>query len=251
MEIWNDICKTKVCFQLISTSSVEFLEIKSKNRCSTCYTKSLTCADRSSCSNLSGENEADLGGGLTGVSGSLTLRVGEEGLEQTDAAGDVGVRVILGANVLLFSLLVPVLEFWMPGNAPSVTHWSSSRPLWKLATSLNNCSGSSAAWNKPVQCKTLGLQWCFFYNEQVIHNKQTWLPVGLVFGFFGEEEVFLKGSNEHRWSSIRRWCEWCIREKSWSWSIQFWCRERKQCKCHLFLMFSSILPSQEHSLVTI
>lgn len=65
------------------------------------------------------------------MSGSLTLRVGEEGLAQTffGAAGDAGLRVILGANVLLFSLLVPVLEFWMPGNAPSVTRWSSSRPL--------------------------------------------------------------------------------------------------------------------------
>lgn len=65
------------------------------------------------------------------MSGSLTLRVGEEGLEQTffGAAGDAGVRVILGANVLLFSLFVPVLEFWMPGNALSVTRWSSSRPL--------------------------------------------------------------------------------------------------------------------------
>ncbi len=158
METWNDICKTKVCFQLISTGSVVFLEMKSTNRCSICYTKALTCADRSSCSNLSGGNEADLGGG------SLMLRVGEEGLEQTwfGAAGDAGVRVILGANVLLFSLLVPVLEFWMPGNAPSVTRWSSSRPPWKLVTSLKNCSGSSAAWNKPLQCETLGLQWCFF-----------------------------------------------------------------------------------------
>lgn len=224
----------------------------SKNRCSTCYTKSLTCADRSSCSNLSGENEADLRGGLTGVSGSLTLRVGEEGLEQTffGAAGDAGVRVILGANVLLFSLFVPVLEFWMPGNALSVTRWSSSRPLWKLATSWKNCSGSSAELNKPVQCETSGLQQCIFYNEQVIHNKQTRLPVWLA---YGEEEVFLKGSNEHRWSSIRRCCAWCTREKSWSWSMQFctWCRKRKQCTFHLYLMFSSILPSQKHSLVTI
>lgn len=50
----------------------------------------------SSCSNLSGENEADLGGGLTGVSNSLTLRVGEDGLEQTffGTAGDAGVRTI-------------------------------------------------------------------------------------------------------------------------------------------------------------